>query len=112
MYDTIEEIDEQLEELKKKRELANELLSENSYGTLIRGSMQKAGIKERERELLSKKKKLLEQGTNINFPIRIEKSKESLNALYMALKDTQPKHAKSILEMMGMLEKIKKELES
>ncbi|MBN1786614.1 MAG: hypothetical protein JW825_06490 [Candidatus Methanofastidiosa archaeon] len=110
MYRTLEEIDAELEKLRKRREEAQEMIDNESYGGLIRGSAKKAAIAERESELLRHRKALESKGHHINFEERFKKLYAALQYLEAGLSKEHPEHLDKYNEIVTLIEELEKEM--
>ncbi len=111
MFDTLEEIDAELEKLRKRREEAQEMINDTSYGGLLRGSTKKAAIAERENELLRKRSTLESKGHHVEFGIRFKKIYDALSSLELALSNEYPEHLDKYKEIFSLIEELEKEIE-
>lgn len=111
MYDSIEEIDEQLEKLRKRKEKAKELIDMNTYGGLVRGSVQRAGIKEKEAELLRKREQLMRMGRTRDYDPYFDTVHTSLEKLSAVLVHEHPNEEKRVRDMIKELKEMRKEID-
>ncbi|RZN50606.1 hypothetical protein EF808_01120 [archaeon] len=111
MYDSIEEIDEQLEKLRKRKEKAKDLIDMNTYGGLVRGSVQRAGIREKENELLRRREQLLKRGKTSQHGPYFEQAGKALDNLAAVLAHDRPEEEKRIRAMIKELKELRSELD-
>jgi len=111
MFDTIEEIDAELEKIRKHKLEAQEKTTDGTWGGLLTGSTKKAAAMQRERELLNKREKILSMGNHVDYGKRIDAVSSALAYLECALKVEYPEQLDSCRKIEGELEKIRDSIE-
>jgi hypothetical protein len=111
MFDTIEEIDAELEKIRIRKQDAQEMIETDSWGGLLRGSTKKAAVMQRERELLEKREKLLTMGNHVNYGVRVDAVLSALAYLEEALEKNYPEQLESCDKIKKELEKIRNSVE-
>ena len=112
MFDTIEEIDAELEKIRKRKQEAQDMIDMDTWGGLLRGSTKKAAVMQRERELLEKREKLIQSGGHIDYGTRIEAVASAVSYLEEALVKEYPDLVDSCKKMEKELEKIRVSIDS
>ncbi len=111
MYGSIEDIDEELEKLRKRKEEAQSMIDDDSWGGLMRGSAKKAAITERERELLQKRAALEAKGHHVDFEARFRAVFTALNGLEAGIAAEHPEYMSAYNDIVLSLKSLKKEME-
>jgi len=110
MYNTVEEVDEALKKLRKRKEKANELTSSGTWGGLLRGSTSKAGILEQERNLIKRKEELQKRGHTIDVAFHISEAKRDLLLVSQHFRDKDPLISEDIDSVIKDIERIKRKI--
>ncbi len=111
MFDTIEEIDAELEKIRRRKVEAQEMIDLDTWGGLLSGSTKKAAVLQRERELLAKREQLVSMGSTFNYSKRIDAVIAALDYLEDALKKEYPTQYDTCKNIEKELEKMREDLD-